>query len=542
MQVIDSEGYLKVKLIGGPAGPFVPYTGATTDVDLGTHSLTARNIIVNHPSGSGVAVSITKGGAGEALTVVKTSGSGNAMSVTGGNVAIGTTTDAGFKLDVNGTARFAGNTTFGSGTSQPITFTHVTDNYSQIDFIDNVNSRSAFIRGARNAQYLSIGFPGTSTNVNFSPTIVNIGLSKDFPLPLQVNGTPATTITSAGQVRVSGSTNTTNTGAKLAFLCGADDSTNATDSGGILVLKTNTFGSGTNSRMLFYNIQGTTLTERMRIDDTGNVAIGTTTAFEKLQLNGGICFGTSNNATINSGIGAGNHTYLQFATLGVNVMRISANQNVLIGTTTDAGYKLDVNGNTRIKGLGTSSATTGFIVQNSSSQSLFEIQDDGGAFVGRSGGTTWAMTFRANTGVNGRIGNGFFETPPTIQTYDFNTTMTFRNNFRDGAGFLYTFANVQVSATTTTAMIELQGTYANQNDFQFANLKLTPTYNFNANTTSNAIARGIYYNPTITNLRTATHYAFHSTSGRIRFEGLPTSPVGLSSGDVWNNLGILSIV
>jgi hemin uptake protein HemP len=63
---------------------FVPYTGATTNVDLGTHKLTAKDLVVNHPSGSGVAASITKGGSGEALTVVKSSGSGNAASITGG--------------------------------------------------------------------------------------------------------------------------------------------------------------------------------------------------------------------------------------------------------------------------------------------------------------------------------------------------------------------------------------------------------------------------------------------------------------------------
>jgi hypothetical protein len=62
----------------------VPYTGATQDVDLGTHTLSAKDLVINHPSGSGVAVSITKGGNGEALTVVKTSGSGNAASITGG--------------------------------------------------------------------------------------------------------------------------------------------------------------------------------------------------------------------------------------------------------------------------------------------------------------------------------------------------------------------------------------------------------------------------------------------------------------------------
>lgn len=62
----------------------VPYTGAVADVDLGTHKLTATDLVVNHPSGSGDAATITKGGNGEALKVVKSSGSGNAASITGG--------------------------------------------------------------------------------------------------------------------------------------------------------------------------------------------------------------------------------------------------------------------------------------------------------------------------------------------------------------------------------------------------------------------------------------------------------------------------
>jgi len=68
----------------GVSGIYVPYTGATGNVDLGTHTLLARDLVINHSSGSGVAASITKGGSGEALTINKTSGSGNAMSVTGG--------------------------------------------------------------------------------------------------------------------------------------------------------------------------------------------------------------------------------------------------------------------------------------------------------------------------------------------------------------------------------------------------------------------------------------------------------------------------
>jgi hemin uptake protein HemP len=73
---------------------FVPYTGATNDVDLGVHDLTATQgtfatsgnpdtLTVNHSSGSGKALTITKGGNGEGVYVNKTGGSGNAVTVIG---------------------------------------------------------------------------------------------------------------------------------------------------------------------------------------------------------------------------------------------------------------------------------------------------------------------------------------------------------------------------------------------------------------------------------------------------------------------------
>jgi hypothetical protein len=78
---------------------YVPYTGATADVDLGTHDLTAERgtftnngssdtLTVNHTSGSGYGIKVTKGGNNEALLVTKTSGSGNAMAVVGGRTAL----------------------------------------------------------------------------------------------------------------------------------------------------------------------------------------------------------------------------------------------------------------------------------------------------------------------------------------------------------------------------------------------------------------------------------------------------------------------
>jgi len=73
---------------------FVPYTGATANVDLGTHTILAQNATIassgsgntatiNHSSGSGIALNITKGGNGEGLYINKTGGSGNAATIIG---------------------------------------------------------------------------------------------------------------------------------------------------------------------------------------------------------------------------------------------------------------------------------------------------------------------------------------------------------------------------------------------------------------------------------------------------------------------------
>ena len=73
-------------------------------------------------------------------------------------------------------------------------------------------------------------------------------------------------------------------------------------------------------------------------------------------------------------------------------MRITSGGNVLIGTTTDAGYKLDVNGTVRVTGAATfsndvtvsSASTNGFIVNSTSGASFrgFKIQHNGSTNAG----------------------------------------------------------------------------------------------------------------------------------------------------------------
>ncbi len=86
--------------------------------------------------------------------------------------------------------------------------------------------------------------------------------------------------------------------------------------------------------------------------------------------------GYSGEFRFTNGSGAGwFYTWVQ--NNGVERMRLSINNNLLINTTTDAGFKLDVNGTARVKGTGTTIGTTSFTVQDSASSDLFRVYDNG---------------------------------------------------------------------------------------------------------------------------------------------------------------------
>ena len=160
--------------------------------------------------------------------------------------------------------------------------------------------------------------------------------------------------------------------------------------------------------------------------------------------------------------------------------RISAARNVLIGTTTDAGYKFYVNGNGYINGF---TAVTG----------TFTNIGIGGGTVGQlslvgAASDAWASSGAAALTFNGS--NGYIS---TITTYQDDTSM------RIGCGI-----------TQKTGL--------------FINGQTASGGSFVSFTTGGSERLRI------------------KTSGVLNISSIPTSSAGLSSGDIYSNLGILTIV
>ena len=76
------------------------------------------------------------------------------------------------------------------------------------------------------------------------------------------------------------------------------------------------------------------------------------------------------------------------------LMTLTPTQNVLIGTTTDAGYKLDINGSTRLKGAGTTVGTTSLIVQNSAGTTSLTCYDDLSIYIDGKNSSGFATNIR----------------------------------------------------------------------------------------------------------------------------------------------------
>jgi hypothetical protein len=215
-------------------------------------------------------------------------------------------------------------------------------------------------------------------------------------------------------------------------------------------------------------------------------------------------------------------------------MTLFPSGNLLIqngGTLTDNGQRLQVTGDTLLKGSGNTSATTALTVQNSSGTDLFRVRNDGTYLLG-----SLTTTLIRPADING---GGISLTGRAI---------AFGTELGTGLGYQYWFLNTQASGNSNQTGGTDNGVINLRSGFSpilgtgiWSAFTISSTINQTAG--ANGITRGIYINPTLTSA--ADWRAIEITSGisilapstttsaslRLPNGVAPTSPV---NGDIWS--------
>jgi hypothetical protein len=240
------------------------------------------------------------------------------------------------------------------------------------------------------------------------------------------------------------------------------------------------------------------------------------------------------------------------------------NGNLAINTTTDAGFKLDVNGTARVSGQ-TSIAPPS--VTGANTTTSLDIQQTWNT-TGNPNAFNLNVTDTASSGLSALLrlrlsNNTVFSISKTgyitfgnvaggslIGVIDPTTgaitangqSLILNHNITTAAGYGIWLRRNSGNRTATS------GDSGQLRIFEtFAPTSGTGTYNtilinstINQTGGANGITRGLYINPTLTSA--ADFRAIETTNGKVIFGNLPTSSAGLPTGAIWNDAGTLKIV
>jgi hypothetical protein len=172
----------------------------------------------------------------------------------------------------------------------------------------------------------------------------------------------------------------------------------------------------------------------------------------------------------------------------------------------------------KITGTTSDSAANALRVLNSSSTVLLNARNDGEVTIGQSG---WLVIGNSQR----YIYKGINQT--TILTICADSTVSSQIDFYGS------------NHATKPRTISLVSTFApTSGSIAFAGFEIVNTINQTGG--ANGITRGLYVNPNLT--AAADFRAIETARGNVVFGNLPTSPVGLPTGAIWNNLGMINIV
>jgi hypothetical protein len=248
-------------------------------------------------------------------------------------------------------------------------------------------------------------------------------------------------------------------------------------------------GSGASGQVAYWNGTSSQTGSNNLFWDAANsrLGIGTNTPSVKLDvydaINSNYAYFTAGTTIMRFGssvgglgiLGTDSNHELDIRTNSSSRIRITTGGNALVGTTTDSGQRLQVQGDAFIKGSGNTNASSGLLVQDSSSNVLFRIFNDGNLRL-----KTWTGGFGTIIGGNATTGTLFDQ---TLGNAGSHSAMGFNCDF--------------VNTSGRSNHVIIQGNF-NPTSASGENVAIHIARQVNQTGGANGITRGLYVNPTLT--------------------------------------------